>query len=84
MHEVRNNVFRIGSDAPQNSLLGGKLFNSIMDVVLCELDKLGLGCHMNEIFAGKITNTDDLILFSPSIVCVQEILDLCVKVLLVV
>ena len=50
-----------------------------MAVVLCKLDKLSLECHIYEIYAGIVAYADELIQTSPSLVCMQEMLDLCIK-----
>ena len=67
--------FSIGSGILQGSLLGGKFFNLMMDSVLQLLHKCGLGCHAGNVFAGALAYADDLILLSPSLVCMQIMLD---------
>ena len=69
----------IRSVALQYRLLGEKFFNLIIAVDLCKLDKLGLGNHIDETIADAVTYANDLIQFSTSLVCMQEMLDLCLK-----
>jgi hypothetical protein len=75
-----SSLFVIGSGVPQGSFLGGKFFNLVMDCVLYELEERGLGCHIDGVFAGALAYADDLILLSPSIMCIQGMLNICVKI----
>jgi hypothetical protein len=69
--------FLVGSGVPQGSLLGGKFFNLMMDSVLEMLKLNDLGCHVGGEFAGALAYADDLILLSPSVICMQEMLTKC-------
>ena len=44
---------------PQGNFLGEKFLNQSMTVVLCELDTLGLGFQINEIFASSVAYADN-------------------------
>jgi hypothetical protein len=71
--------FCVGSGVPQGSLLGGKFFNLLMDNVLNVLENAGMGCHIDGLFAGALAYADDLILLAPSLLCMQNMLDLCAE-----
>jgi hypothetical protein len=71
--------FAVGFGLLQGSLLGGKFFNLMMDSVLCLLQKGHMGCHVDGVFAGAVAYADDLMLLSPSLVCLQTMLNLCEK-----
>ena len=53
----------------------------MMDSVLQLLYKCGLGCHVGNVFAGALAYADDLILLSPSLVCMQIMSDVCSETL---
>ena len=74
---VTSNCFKIKSGVPQGSLLGGKLYNLIVDEILQILEKNHLGCYVGDKFAGAIAYADDLILLSASVIKLQEMLRLC-------
>ena len=49
----------------------------------CVLNKLQcsyLGCHVDNVFAGAIVYAGDLILLSPSLIGMQDMLNVCTKV----
>ena len=74
---VRSDYFNVLSGCPEGSVLGPKLFNLVMDKLLLELEKSGLGCHVGQCFAGAIAYADDLILLSASVCKLRLMLQLC-------
>ena len=73
-----SSYFSINSGVLEGSLLGPRLYNIVIDKLLFLLQNSGLGCHIENLFAGAITNADDLIVLSASVRHLQLILDLCV------
>lgn len=73
-------AFSISSGVAQGSLLGGKFFNLVMDTVLHEMQEKRLGCHIDNVFAGAVAYADDLVLMSPSLVCLQQMVDICAQI----
>jgi hypothetical protein len=74
-----SNSFAVLSGVLQGSILGGKFFNLIMDCVLDKLQCSYSGCNVDKIFAGAIAYADDLILLSPSLIGMQDMLDICIR-----
>ena len=52
---------------PEESILRPKFFNMVMDKLLLELEKSGLGCYVGNSFAGVVAYADDVILLSASV-----------------
>jgi hypothetical protein len=74
-----SDFFKINSGVPQGSLLGPKVFNIVMDKLLCLLENSHMGCHIGGQFAGAIAYADDLILLSASAIQLQSMLQLCTE-----
>ena len=71
--------FVVGSGVLQGSISRGKFFNLLMDCVLNKLQFSYLGCHVHNVFAGAIAFADDLILLSPSLIGMLDMLNVCTK-----
>ena len=69
--------FNVLSGCPEESILGPKLFNTVMDKLLLELEKSGLGCYVDNSFAGVIAYADDVFLLSTSVRLLKLILSIC-------
>ena len=51
----------------------------MMDCELNELQCSYLGCHVDNVFAEVIANADDMIMLSPSLISMQDMLNICTK-----
>jgi len=51
-----------------------------MNIFIVELRKLNLGCHVCGIFLGCLLYADDIILLSPSVEGLQEMLNKCFEI----
>ena len=56
------------------------IFNVFMNVFILELRKLSLGCHVCGMFLGCLLYADDIILLSPPVTGLQEMLDRCYEI----
>ena len=70
--------FSNNSGVPEGSLLGLRLYNIVMDKLLVLLQNSGLGCHIENLFAGARVYANDLIVLSASVRHLQLVLNLCV------
>lgn len=70
---MSSHEFNYGSGIQQDSLLGTKIHNLVVDIILEALESRGLGCHGNGIYWD--TYVDDLLL-SASLVKLQLMLNI--------
>ena len=69
--------FTAQNGVKQGSILSTVLFNIYMDTLLYKLKDLGNGCHIGHKFYGALAYADDLVLLSPSVKALQEMINLC-------
>ena len=55
------------------------LFNIYIDVLLERLAKSGQGCHVGKMFTGCLVYADDVVLLSPTVDALKNILKICEK-----
>ena len=65
----------------QGSTLSPKLFALFVDEILVRLNQSGLGCHIKGMPFNAIMYADDLLLISISITDLQQMIDICTRVL---
>ena len=56
------------------------IFNVFINVFIVQLKLLRVGCHVMSLFVGCILYADDIILLSPSVTGLQQMLDKCSEV----
>ena len=64
---------------PEGSILGPKLFNSVVDELNKRLEEAHLGCRVGSCFVGAFAYADDIVLLTSSGRQLQLMLDLCVN-----
>ena len=69
--------FTVGSGVRQSSALSPAIFNVFMNLFISNIKTLGYGCYINNYYIGCLLNADDIILLPPSVVELQQMLDLC-------
>jgi hypothetical protein len=74
-----SDVFHVGSGVRQGGSLSPALFNVFINIFVIKLRLLDVGCHINSIFFGCFLYADDLIVLSPSVIGLQQILDTCIE-----
>ena len=72
--------FVAGSGVKQGSCLLPAIFNVSINVLILQLKKLNIGCRVSGMFLGCLLYADDIILLSPSVTGLQELLDTCYEV----
>ena len=75
---VYSSQFRVGCGVRQGGILSPLLFNIYIDDLIDILSKSGYSCYVSNLFFGCILYADDIILLSPSVYGLQNMLDICV------
>ena len=63
----------------QGGVLSPLLFNIYIDVLLERLAKSGQGCHVGKMFTGCLAYADDVVLLSPTVYALENMLTICEK-----
>ena len=61
----------------QGGVLSPVLFAVYIDVLLGQLSKLGIGCHIGHKFTGAIAYADDIALLAPSLSALKYMINIC-------
>lgn len=69
--------FSVGNGIRQGSVISPVLFCAYLDVLLLELEKQKVGCHVGNKFFGCMAYADDIVLLSPSISGLRSMLSEC-------
>ena len=74
-----SNCFKIMNGVKQGSIISPILFTIYLDVLLERLKNNGVGCCIGDKFVGALAYADDLVLMSPSVRGLQQMLNVCEK-----
>ena len=69
--------FSVLLGCPVGGTFGPKFFNMVMDKLLFELEKSGLGCYVDNSFASVVAYADDVLLLSASVRKLKLMLSIC-------
>jgi len=72
--------FTAGSGVRQGSCISPAIFNVFINLFVTCLRDLGVGCCISSIFLGCILYADDILLLSPTVSGLQNMLDKCAEV----
>lgn len=70
-------TFSMKNGVKQGGVLSPLLFTLYYDVLLHRLIHLGLGCRIGSSYAGAFAYADDVLLLSPSVAALKDMLDVC-------
>jgi len=70
-------LFPIRNGVKQGGVLSPLLFNLYIDGLLLKLAESGYGCYVGHRFAGALAYADDVVLLSPSIYGLKQLLKVC-------
>lgn len=76
---VNSREFNAYNGVKQGGVLSPILFTIYMDSLLVTLSESGLGCYVGSTFVGALGYADDVILLSPSISALRQMLQTCEK-----
>jgi hypothetical protein len=71
--------FKATNGVKQGGVLSPLLFCVYVDELLCQLRQSNLGCYMGPYFVGALGYADDMVLMSPSITGMTQMLQICEK-----
>ena len=69
--------FTVSNGVRQGGVLSPILFAIYIDVLICRLSMLGIGCHWRNLFVGCLCYADDVVLLAPSIDALRRMLHVC-------
>ena len=73
----RSTSFRVMNWVKQGGVLSPMLFAIYIDVLLLQLGTSGLGCYIDNVCFGALGYADDIVIISPSIRSLNEIIRVC-------
>ena len=68
------------SGVRQGSCLSPAIFNVFMNIFITQLKSLGIGCCISSMYLGCILYADDILLLSPTVTSLQNMLYKCTEI----
>ena len=75
----KSEYFEVYNSAKQGGVISCHLFNLYIDPLLVQLSNSVYGCHIAGVYAGALSDADDLTLLCPSVWGLNEMLKICNK-----
>ena len=66
--------FSVKSGVKQGGVLSSRLFSIYLDVLLCRLKMCGMRCYYGNLYVGCLAYADDVVLLSPTLESLKEML----------
>jgi hypothetical protein len=73
----KSDLFAVQNGVKQGGVLSPTLFNIYLDELLSRLKENGAGCHIGRTWCGSLSYADDVVLLSPSLCGIKEMLNIC-------
>ena len=73
----RSSSFHVYNGVKQGGVLSSLLFSLYIDDILLNLAHSGYGCYVGHQFTGALAYADDIVLLSPSLYGLNQILQIC-------
>jgi hypothetical protein len=73
----KSDLFAVQNGVKQGGVLSPTLFNIYLDELLRRLKENGAGCHIGRTWCGSLSYADDVVLLSPSLCGIKEMLNIC-------
>ena len=70
---------RASNGVKQGGVMSPLLFTIYIVVLLCRLRDSGYGCHIGNLFCGAIGYADDVILLTPTVTGMTNLLNICTQ-----
>jgi hypothetical protein len=72
-----SSYFGVTNGVKQGGVLSPTLYSVYIDDMLKRLEQSGYGCHVGDVYTGSVAYADDLILLSPTLRGLDEMIKIC-------
>ena len=76
-NSTKSNYFYLGNGIKQGGVLSPALFNIYLESLLVDLRNSNHGCRVGHICANSFAYADDIVLLSPTLYGIKELIKLC-------
>ena len=76
-NDTHSDSFNVSNGVKQGGVISPTLFTCYIDDMLSKLKSSGLGCHVGSEYVGCISYADDLVLLSPTITSLKDMVRIC-------
>ncbi len=74
---LTSELFSVSNGVRQGSILSPHFFNVYVDDLSTKLNKMNIGCVMDEFIINHLLYADDIVLVSPSSAGLKKLLEVC-------
>ena len=76
-NNTESSYFCVTNGVKQGGVLSPTLYSVYIDDLLCKLEQSGYGCHVGDVYTGSVAYADDLILLSPTVYGLDQMINIC-------